>query len=173
MIYQRKHETFCYFSYKKVIYVVSCVEIVSNSLQIRRPRQNICGTSMGFRWLLGCSQVDCGLRDHFATTVAYLWASCALSVAVVCQMFMPLYIIVVLNLRRFSVFAPKIGDFERKIGANDMRKWLDYNHFRMGVFFLKKLFVCRRLCRRFCFAYRNLLFYGFAFNKFVLLLKFI
>ena len=80
-------------------------------------------------------QVDCGLRDHFATTVAYLWASCALSVAVVCQMFMPLYIIVVLNLRRFSVFAPKIGDFERKIGANDMRKWLYYNHFCMGVFF--------------------------------------
>ena len=33
-----------------------------------------------------------------------------------------LYIIVVLNLQRYSVFAPKIGDFERKIGANDTRK---------------------------------------------------
>ena len=59
-----------------------------------------------------------------------------------------LYIIVVLNLRRYSVFAPKIGDFERKIGANDMRKWLYYNHFRVSVFFLKKVFACRRLCRR-------------------------
>ena len=46
-----------------------------------------------------------------------------------------LYIIVVLNLRRFSVFAPKIGDFERKIGANDMRKLLYYNNFRVSVFF--------------------------------------
>ena len=27
-------------------------------------------------------QVLFGLRDHFATTVSYLWASCALSVAV-------------------------------------------------------------------------------------------
>ena len=27
---------------------------------------------MGFRWLLGCSQVDCGLHDHFVTIVAYL-----------------------------------------------------------------------------------------------------
>ena len=26
------------------------------------------------------SQVLCGLRDHFATTVAHLWAKCALSV---------------------------------------------------------------------------------------------
>ena len=46
-----------------------------------------------------------------------------------------LYIIGMLNLRRFSVFAPKIGDFERKIGANDMRKLLYYNNFRVGVFF--------------------------------------
>ena len=40
---------------------------------------------MGFRWLLGFSQVARGLGDHFATTVSYLWASCALSVAIVCQ----------------------------------------------------------------------------------------
>ena len=38
-------------------------------------------TLVGFWWLLDCSQVDCGLGDHFATTVSYLWASCALSVA--------------------------------------------------------------------------------------------
>ena len=36
---------------------------------------------MGFRWLLGFSQVARGLGDHFATTVAHLWASCVLSVA--------------------------------------------------------------------------------------------
>ena len=36
---------------------------------------------MGFRWLLGCSQVGFGLRDHFATTVAHLLPICALSVS--------------------------------------------------------------------------------------------
>ena len=36
---------------------------------------------MGFRWLLGFSQVARGLGDHFATTVSNLWASCALSVS--------------------------------------------------------------------------------------------
>ena len=123
------------------------VPTLRNQRKHRTDNKHISRTSVGFRWLLDYSQVDYWLGDHFATTVAYLWASCALSIAVVCQMFMPLYIIVVLNLRRFSVFAPKIGDFERKIGTNDLRKWLYYNHFRMGVFFLKKLFVCRRLCR--------------------------
>ena len=62
---------------------------------------------MGFLWLLGYSQVARGLRDHLAITVAYLWASCALSVAVVCQMFMPLYIIVMPYLRHFGSFVPK------------------------------------------------------------------
>ena len=62
---------------------------------------------MGFLWLLDCSQVACGLRDHFATTVSYLWASCVLSVAIVCQMFMPLYIIVMPYLRHFGSFVPK------------------------------------------------------------------
>ena len=66
---------------------------------------------MGFRWLLGCSLVPFGLREHFATTVSYLWASCILSVAVVLQIFVPLYIIGVLNLRRFSVLVLDIGDF--------------------------------------------------------------
>ena len=40
---------------------------------------------MGFLWPSNHSQVDCGLGDHFATTVSYLWASCALSVAFVFQ----------------------------------------------------------------------------------------
>ena len=62
---------------------------------------------MGFRWLLGYSQVGYWLGDHFATTVTYLWASCALSVAIVCQMFMPLYIIVMPYLRHFGSFVPK------------------------------------------------------------------
>ena len=42
---------------------------------------------MGFLWLLGYSQVDYGLGDHFATTVSYLWASCTLSMALVLQIF--------------------------------------------------------------------------------------
>ena len=52
-----------------------------------------------------------------------------------------LYIIGMLNLRRFSVFAPKIGDFERKIGANETRKLLYYNNFRVSVFFEKSFRV--------------------------------
>ena len=36
--------------------------------------------SVGYLWLLGHSQVDCGLGDHFATTVAHLSPKCALSV---------------------------------------------------------------------------------------------
>ena len=52
-------------------------------------------------------QVDCGLRDHFVTTVSYLWASCVLSMAIVYQMFMPLYIIVMPYLRHFGDFVPK------------------------------------------------------------------
>ena len=36
---------------------------------------------MGFRWLLGRFQVSRRLRDHFATTVTHLWASCITVVA--------------------------------------------------------------------------------------------
>lgn len=36
---------------------------------------------MEFRWLLGYSQVSCGLRDHFATTSVYLLPICDLSMA--------------------------------------------------------------------------------------------
>ena len=38
---------------------------------------DICGLSVA---VLGRSQVDCGLRDHFATTVAYLLPSCITTV---------------------------------------------------------------------------------------------
>ena len=31
-----------------------------------------------------------------------------------------------------------------------MRKWLYYNHFRMSVFFLKKVFECRRIDKLYC-----------------------
>ena len=42
-------------------------------------------------------------------------------------------------LRHFSSFVPKIYDFERRIGVNNMRKLLYYKNFRVGVFFLKKV----------------------------------
>jgi len=42
---------------------------------------------MGFLWLLGRFQVDCGLRDHFAITVSNLWASCVLSVTFLVSLF--------------------------------------------------------------------------------------
>ena len=62
---------------------------------------------MGFLWLLGYSQVDCGLGDHFATTVAHLPLSCALSVAIVYLVFIPLYIIVLPYLRHLGDLVPK------------------------------------------------------------------
>ena len=46
------------------------------NLRKHRTNKHICGTSLGFRWLLGFSQVARWLGDHFATTVSYLWASC-------------------------------------------------------------------------------------------------
>ena len=68
-------------------------------------------------------QVRCGLRDHFATTVAHLSPSCALSVAIVYLIFfVPLYIIVMPYFRHFGVFVPKIGDFGEKSGIYNTRE---------------------------------------------------
>ena len=58
--------------------------------------------------------------------------------------------IVIPYLRHVSSFVPKIYDFERRIGVNNMRKLLYYNNFRVSVFFLKKVFACRRLRRKLC-----------------------
>ena len=96
--------------------------------------------------------------------MAYLWASCALSVAVVCQMFMPLYIIVMPYLRHFGSFVPKnrnainrsspLGEIRRfenmesKMVYTTRGKCSVYYASRVSVFFLKKVCVCRRLCRR-------------------------
>ncbi len=44
-------------------------------------------------------------------------------------------------LRHFGAFVPKIYDFERRIGVNNMRKLLYYKNFRIGVFFLKKRLI--------------------------------
>ena len=76
--------------------------------------KHISRTSVGFRWLLDCSQVARRLRDHFATTVAHLSPSCITAVALCFHLFvfhMPLYIIGVLNTQRLSVFVLKVGEF--------------------------------------------------------------
>ena len=56
---------------------------------------------------------DCAERlpASFGTTIGDLWAFCGLSVAFVSQIFVPLYIIGVLNTQRFSGFALNIGGF--------------------------------------------------------------
>ena len=83
-------------------------------------------------------QVLFELRDHFATTVAHLWASCVLSVAIVCQMFMPLYIVMP-YLRHFVVFVPKICKCcYKKVHKASGRCWLPTPP--AWVFFLKKSF---------------------------------
>ena len=108
---------------------------------------------MGFRWLLDCSQVACGLRDHFATTVSYLWASCALSVAIVCQMFMPLYIIVMPYLRHFGSFVPKnrMRLIVRAIGRDKtiVPKVLHFHKKRECLFFALSIII---LCYACCFS---------------------
>ena len=82
---------------------------------------------MSFWWLLGRSQVARGLGDHFATTVSYLWASCVLSVAIVCQMFMPLYIIVMPYLRRFGAFVPKNRNaINRSSPLGEIRRFINF-----------------------------------------------
>ncbi len=68
--------------------------------------------SMGYLWLSGYSQVDYGLGDHFAITVAHLSPKCALSVVIVYLiLFVPLYIIVMPYLRHCANFVPKICEF--------------------------------------------------------------
>ena len=48
-------------------------------------------------------------------------------------------------LRHFSSFVPKIYDFERRIGVNNMRKLLCYKHFRIGVFFFEKRLIVPKI----------------------------
>ena len=55
--------------------------------------------------------------------------------ALVSQIFVPLYIIGVLNTQRFGVFVPNISAFCGKKGVFGMRKLLYYKHFRVGAFF--------------------------------------
>ena len=57
-----------------------------------------------------------------------------------------LYIIVVLNTQRLGAFVLNIGAFCGNEDIYDMWKLLYYKHFRVGVFFLKKVFECWRLC---------------------------
>ena len=47
-----------------------------------------------------------------------------------------------------GVLYRRLENLERKGGRYSMRKWLYYNHFRMSVFLLKKVFARRRLCRK-------------------------
>ena len=49
------------------------------------------------------------------------------------------------NLRHGRGFVPKVGEIGWNRGIYSMRKWLDYNHFCMGVFFRKK-FSCAESC---------------------------
>ena len=53
-----------------------------------------------------------------------------------------LYIIVVLNTQRLGAFVLNIGAFCGNEDIYDMWKLLYYKHFRVGVFFLKKVFEC-------------------------------
>ena len=99
--------------------------------------------------LLDRSQVACGLRDHFATTVSYLWASCALSVAIVYLVFIPLYIIVMPYLWYFCFLCRQLETLERTMVYIARGKCSVYYASRVSVFFLKKVFVCRKLCRRY------------------------
>ena len=62
---------------------------------------------------------------------------------------MPLYNIVMPYLRHYSIFMPKIGGFGEKKGICSTREVSFLLCFPHECIFLKKVFVCRRLCRRF------------------------
>ena len=68
------------------------------------------------------------------------------------------YNIVLPYFRHFGSFVPKIGEFRKKFGIYSMRKWLYYNHFRMGVFFWKKFSRAESYAEDFlvCVVRRNL-----------------
>ena len=58
-------------------------------------------------------------------------------------LYKPLYNIVVLNLRHYSAFVPKIGDFSGKVDIYSKREVLNINRFPLVVFFRKK-FSCAK-----------------------------
>ena len=53
------------------------------------------------------SKITYKFRDHDRRSVGYLWAFCGF----LSQIFVPIYIIVVLNTQRFGVVVLKIGEF--------------------------------------------------------------
>ena len=106
-----------------------------NALRAQRPKsphfeesaqalnKDFCGLSVAVRLRSDRFQVSCGLRDHFATTVAHLSPSCALSVVIVYLiLFVPLYIIVMPYLRHCANFVPKICKFVGSSSIYDTRE---------------------------------------------------
>ena len=61
-----------------------CSQAIPIVRKIEQYIEQIYGLSVA---VLGRSQVGFRLRDHFATTVAHLWASCVLSVAFLVSLF--------------------------------------------------------------------------------------
>ena len=75
------------------------------------------------------------------------------------------YNIVLPYFRHFGSFVPKIGEFRKKFGIYSMRKWLYYNHFRMGVFFFEKSFRVPRIVPKVSDQWHLFSFTKHAFNK--------
>ena len=133
---------------------------------------NQVSTELGESYLLSRFQVTCGLGDHFATTVAHLLPKCVLSVA-----FSFKYLCLYNNAAK--IFGTEGVVCRRFVNIAIKRRLkqaegVDYQRIPLGCFFISFFFVPKVVPKiLFGIAYRNLLFYGFAFNKFVLLLKFI
>ena len=112
---------------------------------------------VGFRWLSNHSQVDCGLHDHFATTVAHLLPSCITAVAFVFSLFtFPLSMHLYNNAAKIfgaeRVLRRRLENLEDKMVYTTRGKCSIYWTSRVSVFFLKKVFARRRLCRRLCWT---------------------
>ena len=133
------------FLFLKIVYCISIIMLQKVAAIVNKVAADLCVMASKVRLLLhkkffefAATSAACLLLDDNDLLLEKQHQQLARQSTLCRAQGISLYIIVVLNLRRYSVFAPKIGDFERKIGANDMRKLLYYNNFRISVFFLKK-----------------------------------
>ena len=110
--------------------------------------------------VLGRSQFGFKLRNHFATTVAHLLPSCITAVAFVFSLFtFPLSMRLYNNAAQIfgakEVLRRRLEILEGKIVYTTRGMCSIYRASRVSVFFLKKVFARRRLCRRLCRKWNN------------------
>ena len=100
------------------------------------------------RWLCRKLKVSCGLRDHFATTVAHLLPKCALSVSFSFK-YLCLYNNCVKIFGVEGVLRRRFAVLEHEM-VYTIRGNICITRTSAWVFFFEKSFFTRRLCRKLC-----------------------